>query len=117
MGIVYLLGDMEKDGYFKIGVTRGKIENRIKKLQTGNAGEIYVVNKFECPHPFLLEKMLHLKFNDKNVLNEWYALDDEDVKDFTKTCEMLQEGIDALETNYYFKKKEGRKTDFSHSYF
>ena len=48
MGSVYLLGDSEKEGIFKIGVTRGDIQKRIKKLQTGNAGEIYLVSYYEA---------------------------------------------------------------------
>ena len=43
-GYVYLLGDFDKEGAYKIGVTRGTIERRIKKLQTGNSGEIYIVD-------------------------------------------------------------------------
>ena len=44
-GYVYLLADGLNDGIYKIGVTTGSIENRIKKLQTGNAGEIYICRK------------------------------------------------------------------------
>ena len=47
MGFVYLLGDWGKEKTYKIGVTRGKIEKRIKSLQTGNSGEIYIVDYFE----------------------------------------------------------------------
>ena len=35
-GYVYLICDPDKDAY-KIGVTRNLNQNRIKKLQTGNA--------------------------------------------------------------------------------
>lgn len=105
MGCVYLLADAEKEGYYKIGVTRGSIEKRIKKLQTGNAGEIYIVNYYECSHPFLLEKMLHTKYTAKQILNEWYELKSEDVINFKNACEELQKGIDALEDNYFFRKR------------
>ena len=53
-GYVYLLGDFEKEGSYKIGVTRGTIEHRIKKLQTGNSGEIYIVDYFQTEHPFFI---------------------------------------------------------------
>ena len=105
MGCVYLLGDWEKEGFFKIGVTKGKIENRIKKLQTGNGGEIYLVNSYEYEHPFILEKMLHDKYSTKNVLNEWYNLSDEDVLDFKKTCDNLVSIINSLKDNYFISKK------------
>ena len=52
IGFIYLLGDWNKEGVYKIGVTTGKIENRIKKLQTGNSGEIYIVDYF-------LHQLLH----------------------------------------------------------
>ena len=105
MGTVYLLGDWSNEGVYKIGVTRGKVENRIKKLQTGNSGEIYLVNHYESDHPFILEKMLHTKYFDKRVMNEWFALNIDDVISFKETCNELQKNINALKDNYFFKKK------------
>ena len=107
MGTVYLLGDWEKEGVYKIGVTRGDINKRIKKLQTGNAGEIYLVSSFETNHPFLLEQMLHTHFNSTNVLNEWFELTNEEIVGFKKTCAEYQDNIDALNDNYYFQQKYG----------
>lgn len=109
MGSVYLLGDSEKEGFFKIGVTRGDIEKRIKKLQTGNGGKIYLVSYYETEHPFLMEKMLHTKFFVDNVLNEWFSLTTEDVVNFKKYCDEIQKNIDALKDNYFFQKKYGKK--------
>lgn len=105
MGSVYLLGDWEKIGVYKIGVTRGDVNKRIKKLQTGNSGEIYLVSHYETDFPFLMEKMLHDKFFSKNVRNEWFELSDEDAVAFKKYCEEISEIIEALKDNYYFKKK------------
>ena len=109
MASVYLIGDREKDGVYKIGVTRGDVNKRIKKLQTGNCGEIYLISKFETDYPFVLEKMLHNKFFGGKILNEWFSLEFEDVKNFNNTCSMLQENIDALKENYFFQKKYGKK--------
>ena len=109
MGSVYLLGDSEKEGIFKIGVTRGDIQKRIKKLQTGNSGEIYLVSYYETEHPFLMEKMLHTKFFGDKVLNEWFSLTTEEIVTFKKTCEEIQKNIDALKDNYVFQKKYGKK--------
>ena len=44
-GYVYVLGDFTKANIYKIGVTRGNVEKRIKKLQTGNSGEIFLCMK------------------------------------------------------------------------
>ncbi len=105
MGTVYLVGDWEKENFYKIGVTRGDIDKRIKKLQTGNGGEIYLVSKYETEHPFLMEKMLHLRFNNERVMNEWFMLDSNDVIHFVDNCRDIEETIEALKDNYFFKKK------------
>lgn len=105
MGTVYLIGDWEKENYYKIGVTRGDVEKRIKKLQTGNGGEIYLVAKYETEHPFMMEKMLHIRFKGENVLNEWFELDNETVLNFTEHCKKVEEAIEALKDNYYFRNK------------
>ena len=105
MGYVYLLGDWDKEKRYKIGVTRGSIENRMKKLQTGNSGEIYLINKYQTEHPFIMEKMLHTRFNVDRVLNEWFELSDEDVIKFQEHCKDIENIIESLKDNYYFKKK------------
>jgi len=105
MGCVYLLGDWEKENFFKIGVTRGDINKRIKKLQTGNGGEMFLVYKYETEHPFLMENMLHLWYKDKNILNEWFELSNEDIKQFKEDCKKADEIIMSMESNYFFQKK------------
>lgn len=103
-GFVYLLGDFEKEGFYKIGVTTGKIENRIKKLQTGNGGEIYLVKYHESDKPFFIEKFLHRTFFTNNIKNEWFFLSIEDVRNFEKYCNKGEEIIDALKENVFFNK-------------
>lgn len=105
MGKVYLLGDRDRIDTYKIGVTNGSIEKRIKKLQTGNSGEIYEVCHYETKTPFILENFLHRKYGLSNILNEWFVLTPEEVKNFSDTCDKMQEQIDALKDNEFFKKK------------
>lgn len=105
MGFVYILGDSEKDCFYKIGATRGSIEKRIKSLQTGNGGNLYVVTFHKTKHPFMVETMLHKKFSDKQIINEWYNLSEEDLRGFGKSCDKIEENIKALEDNEFFKKK------------
>lgn len=109
MGIVYLLGDTGKEGMYKIGVTKGKIENRIKKLQTGNSGEIYLVNSYNTEYPFVLEKMLHTKYFSEQAVGEWFELSLDEVTKFIETCDKFQKNIDALNSNYFFNKKYNKK--------
>lgn len=104
MAFVYLLGDSGQDNTFKIGMTRGKIEKRIKQLQTGNGEEIFLVNYYETDYPFFLERSLHLKFCPKQKRNEWFNLDYEDVADFKKYCQIIENNARVLEDNPFAKK-------------
>ena len=112
-GYVYLLADGLKDGLYKIGVTRGTIERRIKKLQTGNAGELYVCRHYQTDIPFFVEKHLHLQFYSKKVKNEWFNLSDEEVLDFYTRCAKIEEMYDALKDNYFFNKKNKKEKNYN----
>lgn len=101
-GTVYLLGDIENEGVYKIGVTRGDIKVRIKKLQTGNSGEIYVVKLFVTRYPFFVESSLHRRFSSLCVLNEWYQLSKDDVNGFYDTCKDIENMAEALKDNPFF---------------
>lgn len=105
-GYVYLLGDWEKEGIFKIGVTKGTLERRIKKLQTGNSGEIFVCSAFQTKHPFFIEARLHDKYQSKKILNEWFELTNEEALNFKKTCQEIEDLISFMqENNPFFPKK------------
>ena len=104
MAYVYLLCDSGQDNTFKIGVTRGNIEKRIKKLQTGNGEEIFLVNYYETDYPFLIEKMMHQKHCSDKKMNEWFYLDSEGVNNFKKDCEEFEKTIESLKDNPFFKK-------------
>ena len=104
MAFVYLLGDAGQDNTFKIGVTRGKIEKRIKQLQTGNGEEIYLVNYYETDYPFFLERSLHLKYFPKQKRNEWFNLCTEDVINFKKHCQEIENNVEALKDNPFAQK-------------
>ena len=53
--------------------------------------------------------MLHTKFMGEKVLNEWFSLTSEEVIGFKESCEEIQKNIDALQDNYFFQKKYGKK--------
>ena len=108
-GYVYLLGDWTRDNVYKIGVTRGSIENRIKKLQTGNSGEIYIVTSYKTEHPFLMEKNLHLKFCGNRIKNEWFELSPEEVDNFKSYCEVLEEAHKSLKDNPFMEWNKKKK--------
>ena len=101
MGYVYLLCDPNQE-YYKIGVTRGSIQNRIKKLQTGNGTHIHIVSYYKTEYPFKLEKLLHTKFAPKRVLNEWFDLDVNDITQFLSICESTEKDLIYLIENNPF---------------
>ena len=103
-GYVYLIGSVDDKSRFKIGVTRGDVNKRLKKLQTGNPEQLYVRHTYKTSSPFKLEKMLHTVYSNNNELNEWFNVDNDDINDFIETCEKYQKIIDSLEDNPFFNK-------------
>lgn len=104
MGYVYLIKDPSNQTY-KIGVTRMMDGKRIKKLQTGNSTELQLMFYYHTPYPFRIESMLHKRYQDYRVLNEWYELPEEDVENFHNICSEVDEIIESLKDNPYFNKK------------
>lgn len=99
MGYVYLICDMNNDS-FKIGVTKKKdIEDRMKKLQTGNSTSLFISSYYETEYPFRLEKLLHNHFANKRLVGEWFSLDAKDVASFKKTCSILESIVMSLKDN------------------
>lgn len=99
MAFVYLLSDSGQDNMFKIGVTRNKIEKRIKQLQTGNGNEIFLIKYYETDYPFFIERLLHMKFFPKQNINEWFTLEIEDVNKFNEYCSSFEETAKSLKDN------------------
>lgn len=96
-GFVYLICDPLTDT-FKIGVTKRDVNERLKEIQTGNPGEVFVSRVFESNYPYKLESMLHRKFNSKKMINEWFALESEDISSFMDICLKYENIIKSLES-------------------
>lgn len=107
MGYVYLIGETNNNGRYKIGSTRAKdVNRRLKQLQTGNASELYIKETFETEQPFKLEKMLHNHFKYKNLSGEWFELSEADTEAFRGICEEKMKVIDSLKDNpFYFNAR------------
>lgn len=103
MGYVYLIYDTGNNLY-KIGVTRNNDNKRIKSLQAGNPTELRIIHLYECEYPFRLETMLHNRYKNNNVLNEWFDMKDSDVIDFKNICDKLNNQIHILKDNPFFAK-------------
>ena len=100
---VYLICDPANDTY-KIGVTRNLKSNRLRKLQTGNSTELFVIDIYETEYPFRMETMLHSKYQNKKELNEWFNLECSDVVHFKDTCKEIEKTIECLLDNPFFNK-------------
>lgn len=104
-GYVYILGDTTKANIYKIGVTRGNVEKRIKKLQTGNSGEIFLCMKYWTKYPFFIERKLHSKFSENRIMNEWFILETEDVNQIKNIIRKEEELIEIMKDNPFFVKQ------------
>ena len=102
-GYVYLICDPLNDRY-KIGVTKGKVNKRMLKLQTGNSTELHIICQYKTEFPFRMEKMLHLKYDQYRVHGEWFDLPDNDIIHFEEVCKDIEFKINALKDNPFFSK-------------
>lgn len=105
MGFIYLIGETNNNGRYKIGSTRAKdVNKRLKQLQTGNSSELFIKDYYETDNPFKLEKMLHNRFKSSSLIGEWFDLSETDTKDFRDICEGFEKIIESLKENpFYFK--------------
>ena len=104
MAFVYLLCDSGQDNLFKIGITRGEIDKRIKKLQTGNAHEIFLVDYYETDYPFFIEKMMHLRHFGEHKRGEWFELESYETSMFKTHCHECELVAESMKDNPFGKK-------------
>lgn len=107
MGYIYLIGEMDNKGRYKIGSTKAKdVNKRLKQLQTGNSSELFIKESYETEHPFKLEKMLHNHFKSSNLIGEWFELSESDTEAFKRVCEEKEKIISSLKNNpFYFNAR------------
>lgn len=101
MGYVYLIEDSNNNSY-KIGVTKGDPEKRLKKLQTGNSSKLEIKYLYKYKYPYRLESMLHRYYKPFHELNEWFSL--ENPNEFLNKCVEFNNIIDSLKDNPFFAK-------------
>lgn len=94
MGIVYLIAN-EEWSQFKIGETKNS-NVRKKTLQTGNGSELTIVKTFESIHYKKVERWMHKKYASKRLSGEWFALDDDDIRNFTSDCQKAHDTYEFL---------------------
>lgn len=110
---VYLIEDID-NGTYKIGRTKHDPIKRLKQLQTGNSTKLQLLKSFATFYPCRLETLLHNRYqfcnvdyvNDfkKNSKSEWYYFNEEQINNFEKACEELDNMIEIMKDNPYFAK-------------
>lgn len=93
------LAQQEGTNYFKIGVTRKPITERLKELQTGNANILLPIYEFKTKYDFKLETALHAHYRLKKVNLEWFELSSEEISDFLNICEKYEKIYETLKDN------------------
>lgn len=102
MAFIYLLRN--DDGEYKIGFTKNDARHRINQLLTGTSQELILEYLFETKHNRKVETALHNLYKHKNIKREFFRLDIEDVKDFPRKCQLLENNFDLLKNNTYMQK-------------
>ena len=77
-GFIYLITDKE---YTKIGATSYNVNKRLNELQTGNPKKLEIIGSYRVKNKLTTEKFLHNKFKEKNVLGEWFELNQKEITD------------------------------------
>jgi len=90
-GKIYLISDGE---YTKIGATTYDVEKRRNELQTGNAKKLDILGSYNAQRRIATERMLHKRYADKNVLGEWFRLEQDDIYKVLNTREQASENQD-----------------------
>lgn len=101
-GYIYVIGESDNPNHYKIGFTRNSIENRMKKLQTGNSNELYIKYCYFSNNVTKLEKMLHSHYKNFHTINEWFEITPTEMNNFIDVCEKYQKIIDSLQDNPFF---------------
>lgn len=103
MGYVYVICDSYANTY-KIGVTKNKVDKRMKELKTGNSSDLFVLTYFESEHYKEVEKLFHRKYSYLRVSGEWFELPDEIILNIEKVFSDIEENHIFLKNNNTFYK-------------
>jgi len=107
---VYLVGTIEEFPKYKIGRSKNP-DSRVKQLQTANGAPLELLTVYLSKYPTILETHLHRHFNNCNYINEWFALSEQDISNFSNTCEKFEQTFKAMEDNPFWCKAHGLKVN------
>ena len=101
-GFIYLICTEDGSGY-KIGRSQD-VNKRLQQLQTGCDSRLEVLYTYPTRFSVELEFVLHKRFLDKQKINEWFELDEDDVVSFITTCKKYEDNFKTLKDNGFFSK-------------
>ena len=84
------------ENVYKIGVTNN-LTVRNKQFLTGNSNDILIVKSFLSNYPYKIEAALLKKYKHKNKNRDWFYLDDDDLNEFEKNCELYEKIFKNIE--------------------
>jgi len=90
---------------YKIGFSEKSPMRRSEGMQTGNDGELIVINRFESKHGQQVERTIQRFFSHKKINQggkEWFRLDLEDVQNFNTLCQKVENNLNVLSQNEKF---------------
>lgn len=94
---IYLIQSLET-GQYKIGRTKN-INKRLKSLQTGNGGQLKLIDKFVSNYSNKLEKYLHNIYSHENTVGEWFSLSISEVYEFKNKCVKMEKKLQIFRRN------------------
>jgi KilA-N domain/Meiotically up-regulated gene 113 len=102
-GFIYLV-HISESNFYKIGYTKNIIK-RLSTLQTANALELVIIERFFSLNAKYLEMQIHKHYEFQRVRGEWFQFSKEQVKDFVSVINNLDKDGD----NFIFDKPSGDK--------
>jgi len=101
MSYIYLMESIrDYDVIYKIGYS-SKPTQRLKTIQTGNDGDVKILETFETKHGRKLETSMHNFFSHKRKNKEWFNLDLNDIIQFIPMCKQIENNLDYLNNFKY----------------
>jgi hypothetical protein len=73
---------------FKIGIA-SDVRSRIASLQTGNPYKLNLAACWMFPNAEVVERVLHMKFEGSRMVGEWFQLNEDQLVQLARICEML----------------------------
>jgi len=98
--LIYLIEcKRDYETVYKIGYSKCKPNSRLRNLQTGNDGELKLIETFETLHGQILERTIHRFLGHEHRRGEWLTLSLKDVLGFRALCEKIEKNLTFLKEN------------------